>query len=273
VKPPIQFPEVNIGDLMEVICNHRQEAYKFERHIALRTFSAWVLWPNQLGVVSQAKIVSAALTIRMVRSDESITGRERAGVIAAIMKNAVQPELLSDVLINPPLVGRFCQAAEKAYGLLDVGQILRFMLSCPKDLRPSLNKAIHFIELSGFGLPHSPAVLKQCWVQYAVSAPFMFAEDFWSGCSIDLTPDDERHNAKAMRLLSDVNGLRRYFGVARYIQEVLLQRLDEISRKRFRFVQFPASIKASPIEFGSLSPDQLNIVKSYKAPKPRLAVD
>ena len=266
---PIQFPDIDLGDLMEVICNYRAETYKFERQIALRTFSAWVLWPNQLGIINQAKIVSAAPTIRMIRSDAfNLPGRERAQFVAAIMKNVIQPNLLSDVLINPPLNGRFCKAAEEAYGILDAVQIVRFFLSCPKELRPSLNKAIHFIKLGGYGLPHSPAVLKQCWVQYAVSAPFLFAEDFWSGCAIDLTPDDERHNSQATKLLSDVSGLRRYFGVARYVQETLLQRLDAITRNRFRFAQFPVSIKASPIEIASLSPDQLNIVKSYKAPKP-----
>jgi hypothetical protein len=109
-------------------------------------------------------------------------------------------------------------------------------------------------------------VLKDCWVQHANSAPFIFAEDCWSGCAIDLTPDDERQNTKAIKLLSDVTGLGRYFGAARYVQETLLQRLDVITRKRFPFVQFPAAVKASPIEIVPLSPKQLDIVKSYRAP-------
>jgi hypothetical protein len=135
---PIQYPNIDIGDLMEVICNYRKEKYQFERHIALRTFCAWVLWPNQLGIINHAQIVSAALTMRMIRRGSLLlAAHERTRVIAAIMKNAVHPERLSDVLIDPPIAGRFCQAAEEKLGLLDVAQIVRFLLSCPLQLRPS----------------------------------------------------------------------------------------------------------------------------------------
>ena len=89
-----ELPAINVTDLIGVLCKIRAERYPFERHIALRTFSAWVFWPTEPEVISQAQIVSAAQVIRMIRTDQlQLKQPDKARCVAKIASEAMPPEL------------------------------------------------------------------------------------------------------------------------------------------------------------------------------------
>jgi len=262
-KPFEGLPDVDVADLIKVICKIRQERYRFERHIALRTFSAWVFWPTNSRIIHHAKIVSAARVIRMVQEgDLPVEPSKKMECLANIVKEAMPLEPLADVLINPPLKDRFCLQAEESFGVTDIYQVIEFFLSCPIELRPSLNKAIYFMKRGGFRFGSSSATLRANWVLYVTSSPFIFV-DF---PAIDLQPDDIRV-AEGIKLLGNESKLVRYFGGAKYVQEQLMGRLDPTTRRRFKFVEFPREIDARPVEIQPYSPRQIDIIKSYRAPK------
>src|SRR5205807_9875555 len=154
-----------------------------------------------------------------------------------------------------------CVAVEKIYGTADVYMAVEFFLTCPRELRPSLNKAIHFLENGGFNLGGSAASLKNNWVKYLVSSPFAFVEF----PALDFQPDDLRHVPESIELLKDEDKLRRWFGQARCVQEQLVQRLDRTTRERFRFTEFPTEIASCPIKLSTYTPEQIQIIKSYRA--------
>jgi hypothetical protein len=222
-----------------------------------------MLWPTEPRIVYQASIVSAARVIRMIMTGELGTPNlKRTEYISKIHEQAMPIEHVATVLMNLPLENRFCVAVEEIFGTTDVYQVVEFFLTCPSELRPSLNKAIHFMKHGGFRLRCSPATLKTNWVKYVVSSPFAFV-DF---PTFDFQPDDLRHVAESIELLDDEEKLIRWFGQAKYVQEQLLDRFDQTTRSRFRFVEFPAGIDYRPIKLGTYTPEQIKIIKSYRAP-------
>jgi hypothetical protein len=261
---PSDLPTVDITDLIAVICKLRAERYKFERHVALRTFSAWMLWPMEPRIVDQAKIVSAGRVIRMILAgDLHIESTEKRKCLANIVNEAMPLESLSEILMDPPLKTRFCVAAEESFGTADVYQMIGFFLSCPIELRPSLNKAIHFQEMGGFQLGASSATTRAAWVRYLIAGPFSFVEF----PAIDFQPDDPRRTTESINLLRDVNKLKGYFGAARYVQERLLERLDPATKNRFKFLEFPSEIDVQPVDITPYSAREIELIKAYRAPK------
>jgi hypothetical protein len=72
---------------------------------------------------------------------------------------------------------------------------------------------------------------------------------------------------EANKLFRDSTRLRQYFGLARYIQEGLLERLDKKSSERFSFVKFPDCIAPNVINHRPFDAGQIEIIKKYRAPK------
>ena len=149
------------------------------------------------------------------------------------------------------------------FGVTDMYQVIQFFLSCPLELKPSLNKAIYFMERGGFPIGGSSATLRANWVRYIVSSPFIFV-DF---PAIDFQPDDVRHAAESIELLGNEDKLRRYFGMARFVQGEFLERLDVVTRKRFTFVDFPDGIDDCLVKLPRYQQNKIDIIKSYRAPR------
>jgi hypothetical protein len=97
---------------------------------------------------------------------------------------------------------------------------------------------------------------------------FIVAEE-WSDFRItELAPDDEDSITSSRKILEDVDGLRKYFGVARYLQDCLVERLDPATLTRFQYGDFPDCVKACSIELPTMQPAQIEAIRRYRAPRP-----
>jgi hypothetical protein len=268
--------DVDIADLMEVICDCRKEAFPFEKYVSIMTFSTWLHWPNSQDVVSQARLVAAGSIIRAIRSNTLKTPDDDSEkVIMTIANTLLRPEAVADALVKRAMIGSYQENIDFQFSALsDVDGIVSFFLRCPVADKPSLNKALFFIEEGGYVDEESPsdkavsATLKTSWKNFAVVAPFSFAAGFWELDELlELAPDNDSSIFEAGKLLIKINSLRRYFGTVRYVQDILLERLDPKTLIWLKFVKFPDCIKSRRTPFRPLFPDQMAILKRYHAPK------
>jgi hypothetical protein len=272
--------DVDIPDLMEVVCDHRKEAFPFEKYVALMTFSTWLRAPRQPEIVRQGRIIAVALLMLSIDNGQlPVSVSQRKSTIDAIATSAFPLLDAADALVNRCLGGTFGEGFAEERALYDAAALAAFILRCPLGMSPSVNKALYFIDEGGFtgdafneeedkGERYvvSPATIKKGWSGSAIASPFWLAADRLKAWSIGyLAPDDEEALLKTKDLLSDTSRIREYFGSARYLQESLLSRLDKSSRKNFRFVQFPKSIALHPVEPRPFNAAQLEIIKGYKA--------
>jgi hypothetical protein len=275
--------DVDVGQLMEVICGFRKEVYPFEKYTALVTFSTWLRWHQHPDVVDIAGVVAAAHVILAIEDGEIKVPKGRRQIITdKIVEMEFTVLRAADALVTCCRLDSFEKASEQSAGWLsNVSQIVRFMIKCPAKQKPSLNKAFFFIDEGGFGddmtiysrgeeRPYkvSPASLRSDWSNFAISGPFVLAaEHLDMEAILHLPPDSNESIADATKLLSSPAKLRTYFGLARHVQELLLQRLDKTSRERFPFVKFPDAITTHVVEPQPLTADQMAIVDRYRAPK------
>jgi hypothetical protein len=280
---------VDIPRLMEVICGFRKERYPFERYVALMTFSVWLVIPKEEDCVRRAQLISAASVILTIENEKlELRSSKKRSVIEQIAKPLFQTVEVADALVN-----RFEINPD---AVIDATFITAFIFRCPKELNPSVNKALFYMKNGGVTedlndagddtpAKLSPATLKDRWGSCAASSPFAYAallrkstDAIPSGSVerdellnlptiIDLEIDEEDGVLEAGRILQDVSRLRRFFGTARYIQNILLERLHESSVQKIPFVEFPETIQPHVIEPRPFSPTQLKIIKSYRAPR------
>lgn len=175
---------------------------------------------------------------------------------------------VADALVHP------CELDSTPF--TDASIVAAFIARCPKELNPSVNKALFFVKNGGFpddNTPEntatmSPATLKDGWRVCAVSSPFAVAAPRLDLTAIEeLDVGTEESVLEAGKILQDVVRLRQFFGAARYIQNILVERLHESSIKNIPFVEFPETIKPYVIEPRPFSAAQLEIIKRYRAPR------
>jgi hypothetical protein len=274
---------VDIPDLMKVICGFRAEAFPFERYVALLTFGTWLHASEQPDVVRQARLIAAGLLMTAIHSGRlAVPPSERHATINAITSNAFHPLDAADALVNYLIVGTFQEVFEQDRALGDAAAVAAFIIRCLLEMRPSVNKALFFIDEGGltgdaFNVGEedrnerytvSPATIKKGWAWAARASPFWGAADYLKVYSIgELPPDDGASISKASDLLGDIPRIRQYFGTARSIQELLVDRLGERSRDRYHFVHFPSSIILHSYEPRPFRTAQLDFIKRYRAPK------
>jgi len=280
---------VDIPRLMEVICGFRKERYPFEKYVALMTFSVWLVIPKEIEHVRRAQLISAASVILTIENGRlEVPSSKKRFVIDQIAKPLFLTLEVADALINRFQIG--------LDAVIDSSWIAAFIFRCPKELGPSVNKALFFIKNGGLTeeindpgddrpATMSPATLKEGWSACAASSPFAYTallrknlDAIPSGvverdellnlpAILDLEIDEEDGVLGAGRILQDVSRLRKFFGTAHYIQNVLLERLHESSIKKIPFVEFPDTIQPLVIEPRPFSLAQLAIIKSYHAPR------
>jgi hypothetical protein len=195
--------------------------------------------------------------------------------IALVQKHALPLGDTCDALVQRALVGSYCDNFEfQLPGLSDVSSIAAFIVRCPIKMGPSLNKAMFFIDEKGFvsedapGEKASVATLKKSWTAFAKVAPFVFAADYWDDHWIyGLPPDDENAIVVATKKLKNQPRLRRLFGSARYVQEGIIERLDKKTLQWLQPVHFPECIQPDRLKLYPLEPDQMEILRRYRAPK------
>jgi hypothetical protein len=270
---------IAIEEVIETICGIRPERFPFEKIVALITFSVWLHWPDKLEIIQQGRLIAIAHLILVVEENGLSTGKKREATVQKIIDKAFHPLDTAAALVQRELDFSFFEQVELQFAQHgDVESIARFITTCPKQYKPSLNKALFFISEGGFadekedaGEPYKPSIatLKKSWVKYALQAPFILAEQFaLEPAELTMLPPDDANSIFIARdLLKEKAKLSEYFGKARYIQEQLLLRLDKASKNRFSFVRFPVDIQSVPVDLPMLADWQLEIIAKYKAPK------
>src|SRR4051794_26291039 len=87
-------------------------------------------------------------------------------------------------------------------------EIIDFFMKCPSEQKPSLLKAIYFIEHGGFASDEadwrrSSTTLKNAWTKLGVSGPFIWSARFEGHESIlDLSPSAPASMRRVTELLS-----------------------------------------------------------------------
>lgn len=266
-RPP-SFRHVDVADLITLICGYREEAFPFERPLALLTFGLWALWPNQPEIVQHGRLVGAAMLLRLAQQGAlAADEQDRQARIETFWNQAMRPEEVTEALIDPPLLGPFRESVElQEDELWYASETAFFLVRCPEELHPSINKAQFFSDEGGFENKISISSMKTYWARFAVATPFMVAQEYKEVQLIGLPPDDPKAVLKAVKLSQSVDRLRDLFGAAKYIQGIILKRLEPSARRRVRFT-FPDAVKEHPIEIEPLEEDQIEIVRRYRAPK------
>jgi hypothetical protein len=183
-------------------------------------------------------------------------------------------ELVASALVSAPVLGRFKDEIEIRLAGLDLASsIVETFLRAPpskfKNKRPSLNKAIHFIANGGYGSEYkfAPATIKKQWSTHKAATPFQLAERELNFQLIGLAPDASQWLKSTKAILTKTDKLQEYFDIAKSIQELLMSKLDPVSRQRFSAVEFPFQTEPILYEYESFSGDELRVYQSYKAPK------
>ena len=266
------IPPFDITNAISLLTGGRKPAFQSELEIAIVSFSTWLHWPNISNVTSCAQVVAAA----NIYSNGSAKDKHD--------QNTSNPFLTTKALANAvldfPLEGTYEDAFERANDAVgEITDIISFFMHCPEDLKPSLLKALFFIEEGGFLPDDTPvddhklykksiSTLKLTWAAQAIAGPFVWAAAVIEDNSVlELAPDAPKSVKLARKLLQKPEFLARYFGVAKFCQDKLLDRLDPKSIARFRFVKFPKTVKAIDPEIGAFDQQQIDIVKRYRAPK------
>jgi hypothetical protein len=216
----------------------------------------------------------------------------KSAVVGEITRALLSVEQVTDCLIDRALYGFYQEEFEDAIGkFAHVSKMVEFFVRCPHDKKPSVNKALFMISEGAFGnlvvdddgtagdagddneiaeglAPPSQATLKKSWSAFATQGPFLFAARHLTWEPVEyLAPDDAESVSETIRLLEDVQQVRQFCGFSRYIQELLISRLDKSSTHRFKFVKFPEDIQSCPMELRPLEDDKLKTLMRYRAPK------
>jgi hypothetical protein len=267
-----QIRKFDPSDAIAVITGHRKERVLMERELTLLAFITWMLFPNRLAFVSSAQIIGAAnYYLNLSPAQRRKTVRDNPHF---------SQDAFAKALLRSPLGDTFTIEFELAcYETVNISEIIEFFMICPAELRPSLLKALHFIEQGGFiaddvdkserdQLVRSAATLKKTWVKHVVAGPFIWAADSseFEGL-LSLAPDQTKTIAAVKKFLAHRRDILNFFGLARFCQERLISRLDERSRSRFRFVKFPPNVVPIESELPELDAVQMAVLKRYRAPK------
>jgi hypothetical protein len=254
---------VNISNLISILTKEGREAFPYEKHIALMTFATWLFYPNDQQVLQHARTVAAAACY--------IDSGGKRNPLATL-------ESVSLALLASPLDKPFVAISESSVTQSDaLREIVSFFLCCPPEKRPSLNKALFFVNQGGFDYPdmkddmdeaRSIATLKIAWKERAHTGPFLWSSAFNEmGELYDMLPDDGKAFKRAEKMLRKPEKILGFFGMSKFIQERLLSTVDPASRRRFN-IKFPKRLLSEECDFTPFDDRQLEILARYRAPTP-----
>jgi hypothetical protein len=262
-------PQIDVADLISLICLYRKETYAFERYLALLSFGLWVIEPIDPEFVRHGRTVGAAQIVMSLRRTMGQRDQSRR----TFLEKEFSADATASALLSPPVIGPFAEELEnRKFDLELAASVVETFLCAPTSRltskKPSLNKAIHFIANGGFGPSYkfAPATIKKQWIRYGVTAPFFLAEEVSNINVVGYAPDTPDWLKSSKTILSKVALLRQFFGTAKTIQDTFSSKLDPKSRQRFHFTTFPTEVIPEPVEFPAFADDQLTLYRSYRAP-------
>lgn len=104
--------EIDVQDIITLLCRFREERYQFERPLALVAFSAWTMWPNDTSKVIYATIIAGTLVIQMLQNGTIKAPNNVAVLIETLARRIFPPATDPALLINPPVIGGFSDEFE-----------------------------------------------------------------------------------------------------------------------------------------------------------------
>ncbi|MEY9161661.1 hypothetical protein [Bradyrhizobium japonicum] len=256
----------NPTDAIAVLTGGRREHFGKERETALVGFIAWMCYPKNPKLIAAAQAIGAA-NYFLNSKDDTRLPRSNPHFSQATF---------ASTLIDYPLDAFFKELDLEFDDLQNITEIVNFFMMCPDEQKPSLLKAIYFIDEGGFvpsdvrleerrKYKRSAATLKNSWRKLAVAAPFIWAaslDDF--KIIFDLSPASPKMVKASRKLLSHRSALLDFFGKARFCQEHLLSRY---SPRTFQFIKFPSSVQSEPVQSEALDRAGIELIRSYRAPK------
>lgn len=260
------------SDAIAVITRYRRPRFPLERELAFSGFITWMLFPTRPDFVATGQVVCAANYFLSLGKLQRTKMAKDSPLFSQ--------DTFAEALLNFPLGDSFSLEFESTDNeTLNISELVEFFMICPDENRPSLLKALHFIEQGGFvaddvgekekrHFTRSATTLKKTWANYVVPSPFI-----WSAYSLDLeylmklSPDQPKTIASARKFLTRQRDITNFFGAARFCQERLISRLEKKSRSRFDFVKFPPNIDALELELPDFNPTQIALLQKYRAPK------
>jgi hypothetical protein len=266
------LPKFDPTDAVAVISGQRKQRFALERELALIGFITWMHFPTRPDFVSMGQAVGAA---------NFFLGLSPAKRARVVRENPLfSQELFARALIGFPLGDSFQLEFKSLYNeMVNISEIIEFFMICPAERRPSLLKALHFIEQGGFvsedvqkreksEYTRSAATLKKSWVSHVVAGPFIWtAESFDFEKLIRCSPDGTATISEAKKFLDTPDKIADFFAAAKFCQDRLISRLDPRSRSRFKFVKFPHNIASADVELPEFDKYQIAFLETYQAPK------
>lgn len=243
------------------------ENFPHERLIAAITFGAFLHFPQNMENIPRVRTLAVCAVIRALDQNKlKPKGRVKADDI----------KLLADLFLKTTDVANFLiqSSSEEAlsldsmydYNLADMRtaeSISFFLLGCPADKKPSLNKAYYFLERDGFGIGTSQSkqkygksartTSKNAWTLYGSVSCLLLAQTT-TGIDFDLlNPEDASTISDVNKVLQNRN-FSGFFGVAKHLQNRLKLLLPKESEVVRNFPDIPDTITDfSGLQFPALS--------------------
>lgn len=159
-----RLPEFNPADAIAVLTKNRKQKFPAERELALIGFGAWVRFPNNARLVSATQILAAANYLLHLPT------ASRSRWISA--NPFCSQEAFAHCLLDYPIEAFDISdwPELELNEILDILEIIDFFMKCPSEQKPSLLKAIYFIEHGGFASDEanwrrSSTTLKNAWTK------------------------------------------------------------------------------------------------------------
>jgi hypothetical protein len=262
---------MDLVDTVRVIGGYRKERFAHERAIALITFGTWLHYPHNSQVVDAAAPTAASLLLAANSTDHfpwHLSQKETARIASEFF----QPLQIAQIIRRHPLEGGYRGNVEFQLGALtDVSSVVLFLVRCPAQFKPSLNKAFDFIRRGGFEdspgeYRPSRATLKKSWASHSAVSAFAAALDILEQDWILGLAADDSNSLKAAHRFS-LKDAREFLSLSLQLQKITLEILNTQRKNSIQgFPDFPDVIPPSSEEFFPLETEQLEIVGKYKAP-------
>lgn len=271
---------IDVHELITVLSNPADETFPHQRRIALMTFGAYLHFPEYNAMVVRAQCFAACAVVRALHRKKLApyngTVAENIGLIA---QQYMSPVDISDLLLDHEDDDElsFCTSYEGNQADMSTAEaIAAFLLTCPAERQPSLNKALFFIEHDGFGIDvpkskqrywkTSRTTAKKAWTRYGSVSPFLLAQTEMD-VTFDCPPD-------ALGVLGLVDGelahrrFHEFFPGARFFHKRLRETLGKGSKVILRSHGFPKGIKEIELRLPVFTGRQIKLLDEYQAPSP-----